>query len=217
MNRTITVRGTGNVSLKPDQTIVSLTLKSLDKDYEKSAQKAAQLLEALRRALAEAGFGENELKTESFSIWAEHEGRPDKNGVYRNVFKGYACSHSMKLEFDFDTERLAAALRAIAGSVADPELNISFAVKDRAAAEEALLRSAAANAGKKAAILADASGVQLGELLCIDYSWGEKPMLSETSCRIEAKAMAARRDMNLDMAPADIRLSDSASFVWEIK
>ena len=217
MSRTITVRGTGNVTLKPDRTVVSLMLKSLDKDYGKSAEKASKQLEALRSALTEAGFAADALKTEHFNVYAEHEGRPDKNGVYRNYFLGYACTHAMKLEFDADSALLSRALSAIAQCVADPELNIRFTVKDRAAAEEELLRSAAENARKKAGILAAASGVQLGELLSIDYNWGELQVFSDTNCSIQAKAMRAECSMDMNVDPADIELSDSAAFVWEIR
>ena len=41
MDRTITVKGTGNVSVKPDLTIISFTLKSIDKNYDKAMEDAS--------------------------------------------------------------------------------------------------------------------------------------------------------------------------------
>ena len=36
MNRTITIKGIGKLSRKPDQVVVSLTLKATDKNYDKA-------------------------------------------------------------------------------------------------------------------------------------------------------------------------------------
>ena len=53
-----------------------------------------------------------------------------------------------------------------------PELSIVFTVKDPSAVNKELLKSATANAREKAEILCEASGVELGKLLIIDYNWG---------------------------------------------
>ena len=48
MNRTITIKGIGKLSLKPDLTVVSLTLKTVRAGYDKAMDKAAKHLEQLR-------------------------------------------------------------------------------------------------------------------------------------------------------------------------
>lgn len=68
--------------------------------------------------------------------------------------------------------RLSLALSAIAGCLSHPQLSVAFTVKDATAINEAMLRSAAANAKKKAEILCEASGVTMGDLIAIDYNWG---------------------------------------------
>lgn len=45
MNRTITIKGIGKLSLKLDQTVVSLTLKTVRADYDKAMDEAAKHLE----------------------------------------------------------------------------------------------------------------------------------------------------------------------------
>lgn len=47
MNRTITIKGIGKLSLKPDQTVVSLMLKTVHADYDKAMDEAAKHLEHL--------------------------------------------------------------------------------------------------------------------------------------------------------------------------
>ena len=57
---------------------------------------------------------------------------------------------------------------------------MQFTVKDEEAVDAALLDSACANAKAKAEILTKASGVTLGELVSIDYNWGELHLHSPT-------------------------------------
>ncbi|MBO4849231.1 MAG: SIMPL domain-containing protein, partial [Clostridia bacterium] len=61
MERTITVRGTGKLSLAPDLITIMLTIRKKDKDYETAMRGSAQLQEALRSALSEVGFGRDDL------------------------------------------------------------------------------------------------------------------------------------------------------------
>lgn len=217
MNRTITVTGTGRVSLKADTTVVSMTLKTADPDYDISMTQSTELLSQLRKAISGIGFKEEELKTISFNVCAEYESVCDQNGNYRSVFVGYACIHGLQLEFDFDTERLSKVLHAISLCVADPELNIRFTVKDKDQANDKLLQSAAASAKHKAEILAAASGVSLGQLISVDYSWGEHPVYSHTEYVMEAKHVAPPCGASIDFCPEDIDLQDSATFIWEIQ
>lgn len=216
MEKTITVKGTGSVSVQPDLTIVSLTLKSLDKDYEKAMQYASEKLSALQSALENIGFAKDDLKTTSFNVNTEYESVRDKNGNYKSVFEGYACVQGLKLEFDFDTKVLSKVLSAIAACISEPQLNIRFSVKDKAAVNDALLESAAANAKKKAEVLTKASGVTLGELISINYNWAELDIYSDTRYEMEEKCMCAPSSINMDIPPDDIEVGDSATFVWSI-
>ena len=96
---------------------------------------------------------------------------------------------------------------------------MQFTVKDKGAVDAALLQSACANAKAKAEILTKASGVTLGELVSIDYNWGELHLYSPTHYEMEAdclmKICAAPTAM--DIEPDDIDISDSVTFVWETK
>ena len=218
MPRTLTVKGTGNVKIPPDMTVVSMTLRSLNKDYEKSMAQSAEQLAALKKSLASVGFKDEDLKTSSFNVCTERESVRDKDGNYKSVFAGYACIQSLMLEFDFDTVRLGKVLSAISSSVADPELNISFTVRDKNAVSEALLRSASENARAKAEVLASASGVKLQSLLSIDYNWGNINIVSNTGFMMEKRCMAMNDCCEEAMAftPEDISVTDNVTFVWEI-
>lgn len=87
----------GKLSLKPDQTVVSLTLKTVHADYDKAMDEAAKHLEQLRSAIAEIGFTKDDLKTTSFDVGTEYENERDKNGNYKQIFVGYRVTHGLKL------------------------------------------------------------------------------------------------------------------------
>ena len=219
MNRTITIKGIGKLSLKPDQTVVSPTLKTVRADYDKAMDEAAKHLEQLRSAIAEIGFTKDDLKTTSFDVGTEYENERDKNGNYKQIFVGYRVTHGLKLEFDFDSQRLSKVLGAIAVCIAEPELNVQFTVKDKEAVDAALLQSACANAKAKAEILTKASGVTLGELDSIDYNWSELHLYSLTHYEMDPPCMAraSAAPTAMDIEPDDIDVSDSVTFVWEIR
>lgn len=215
MDRTITVKGTGSISVKPDTIIISLNITALDKDYKTASDTCAQKHEALKNALSAAGFDTSALKTAGYNVNTEYEGRNDANGNYVTVFAGYRCSHRLNFELETDYARLGEALFAISSGVSEPELQIRFTVKDKETAADVLLRSAAESARHKAEILCAASGAALGELLSIDYDRNNANMFSETSFDCAAPMMA--KACLPDISPEDISLTDSAVFTWSIE
>ena len=116
MQRTIVVKGTGKVSLKPDRIELDLRMRALDKEYRASMEKGALYLSDLRDKLKEAGFDTDDLKTTNFNVerYSEYD---SKKREYR--FVGYYTNHSLRLGFDFDTELLSKALDAVSNSVSD--------------------------------------------------------------------------------------------------
>ena len=115
-------------------------------------------------------------------------------------------------------KRLSQTLAAIATCLAQPELSIAFTVKDPTAVNDALLREATINAKKKAELLCEASGVTLGQLLTIDYNWGELNIYSDTRYDLAEDCLMALPTSapSIDIEPDDIDVRDTATFVWEI-
>ncbi len=219
MPRTITVKGMGNVKTAPDYVVVSMNLEAQGMEYEETMEQAAQQIDYLNVSLEAVGFEKKSVRTTSFNVRTAYESVKNKNGNYKSVFSGYVCSHRLKVEFDFDTKRLAQTLSAISKSLAKPELSIAFTVKDPSAVNKELLKSATINAREKAKVLCEASDVELGDLLTLDYNWGELNIISRTDYMLEERVMAMpmRAMADMDIQPDDIDVSDTATFVWEIK
>lgn len=219
MQRTITVKGIGNVSTAPDYVVISMSLEAQSMNYDETLELAAEKIEYLNSSLEEIGFEKKSVKTTNFNVRTDYDRVKDNDGNYKSVFSGYVCNHRLKVEFDFDTRRLAHTLYAISKCLASPELSISFTVKDPTAVNSELLRSATINAKEKAKILCEASGVELSELLSIDYNWGELNIVSHTDYMLEEKCltMPSSSLADIDIEPDDIDVRDTATFIWEIK
>lgn len=214
--RTITVKGIGAVSVKPDLIVLRLSMETAEYEYDAAMKAAAEKIDFLNKALEAAGFEKKSAKTADFRVRADYDRLNDGKGNYTSVFMGYKCRHELKIEFDFDTKRLAKALSEISKCIAKPEISIDFTVKDSSAVGGELLKAAVKNAREKAEILCAASGAKLGELLSIDYNWGELHLYSATDYDAEGKCMMLGAADDMDIEPEEIKARDTATFAWEI-
>lgn len=214
--RTITVKGIGAVSVKPDLIVLRLSMETAEYEYDAAMKAAAEKIDFLNKALEAAGFEKKSAKTADFRVRADYDRLNDGKGNYTSVFMGYKCRHELKIEFDFDTKRLAKALSEISECIAKPEISIDFTVKDSSAVGGELLKAAVKNAREKAEILCAASGAKLGELLSIDYNWGELHLYSATDYDVEDKCMMLGAADDMDIEPEEIKARDTATFAWEI-
>lgn len=215
MERTITVKGTGNVSTKPDVIVISFSLEAIDYDYEQTMRFATKEVEELSKAIEATGIDRKHLKTTNFTINTSYESYQDERKEYRRRFSGYICQQDLRLEFDFDTELLGQVLTAISRADTDPTLDVSFSVKDQEAVREELLIHASQNARQKAETLTKAAGVTLGQLVKIDYNWAELQMYSSTNYAQASRHMMLS-ESSPEFNPEDIKSSDTVTFVWEI-
>lgn len=215
MNRVITVKGIGNISVKPDLIVLDIRMENRHAEYSKCMKQASKMIESLRKNLVGKNFAEDALKTIDFEITAKYRRVKDSRGDYHDVFDTWLCQHSLKLEFDLDLERLSEVISVIGKSDAPPELNIRFTVADGTGVCAELLKSATENARKKAEILCDASNVKLGELLSIDYNWGELSLFSDTEYR-DGRDMIYSAPVSMHIDPENIKVRDTVAFVWEI-
>ena len=211
-SRTITVKGVGNVSAKPDVIVISIEQKTYAREYDKTMEKAAADLKKLQKAIAGIGHDPAELKTSNFGVDSNYENKRDSQGNYKRYFKGYVCTHRLNFEFAYDMKKLGKALSALADCEVKPEFSIKFSVKDQNAMKERMLENAVANAVSKAGVLAKAAGVKLCEIVRIDYSWGELNVYSRTQYNCEMRMNAFT-----DIEPEDVEASDTVTVVWAIK
>lgn len=212
--KTITVKGVGRATVKPDSVVLSVSMETTDKQYDKAMEYAAARIDLLTSTLCEIGFDKDALKTTDFDVSEARQSVKDPDGNYKSVFVGYKCTHRLKLQFDFDVKRLGEVLSTISKSLVEPTMSVDFTVKDPTAVSGELLVSATQNAREKAQILCKAAGVSLGELVAIDYNWQDINLRSYTT--YDCTPVLAKCNAAVDITPDDIVANDAATFVWEI-
>lgn len=217
--REMKVTGVGRLSVKPDRIRLMMNLSDTKKDYEKALEASSEMSEKLQKVFCGCGFEEEDLKTIRFSVDAEYEGYSDKNGNWKQRFKGYRFEQSLKIEFPSDNERLGKVLYALAKSGVKTEFRIQYTVADLEKCRNDLLGKAVADAKEKAAVLAAASGVKLGDISRIDYSFGNADICSEpVMLRSMAMDCSAKQEgtYGFNMVADDIQVDDNVTICFEI-
>lgn len=220
--KTITVKGVGTASVAPDTVELKFRLERENPDYEKAMELAENALRDLNDALVAQGFSDGDLKTASFSTDVTEDALRDKNGhIVRYVFRAHSITQRCVLRFPFEKEKLGCAFAAVAKSKTAPEFSIKFTVADPAKVQDEILASAAENAQRKARVLAQALGAKLGELLTINYNWGEIEFYSQTDVKLSKYKYGdcyddCAEDCPPNITPDDIESEDTATFVWAL-
>ena len=213
--KTIRVTGTARLSLRPDVTVVTMTLQGTAPEYSEALNRASRDARTLQDVLERLHFKREDLKTISFFVNTEYEGY-EESGVWKQRFAGYRFEHMLKVSFDSESERLGEVLTALANAAVSPMLQISYSVKDPESAKKTLLARAVADAGEKAQILAQAAGAELKELRSVAHTSGEPSFEAAAMYRMDAP-MAAKASIELHLEPDDITITDAVTCIWEME
>lgn len=218
ITRTITVKGVGHASAAPDMAVVSMSITSLDKNYEKALRDNAEKVRRLEEAIIGCGLPSDALTTSNFNIYPQNESKRI-NDTWTDVFVGYNCTQNLSISFDFDKQLIGRVLGAIASCNASPSFSISFKIKNPDEVKEAVLKDAVENAKEKAKIICDASGMTLRRVVSINYNFSKTEYLSRSNYTMALKAAAVRAEDSIDTSfnPEDIKVSDEVTIVWEIR
>ena len=103
-----------------------------------------------------------------------------------------------------------------------PEFRIEYTVAEPEKCKNELLKNAVTDAKAKADVLSKASGVSLGEIITIDYSWAEIDFVSRPMDKLMLEECCVRscepdETYDIDINPDDIDVTDNVTVVWGIK
>ena len=219
--RIIKVTGKGNLKVRPDVTRITITLDGQNKEYGKILEQSSKDTEELKDILEKQGFERSDVKTLLFNVDTRYESYQTKDRSWKERFVGFEYTHKVKIEFDSDNTRLGRILYALAtAKEIHPDFRLSYTVKDKEGAKNELLGKAVSDAKAKAVVLTKAAGVNLKDILTIDYSWGEIQFkYSPMHDGVFRNALMASdgEELGIDIEPDDIEVSDTVTVVWEIE
>ena len=101
-----------------------------------------------------------------------------------------------------------------------PEISIEYTVNDPEKYKDELLKNAIEDSKHKAKVLAHAANVELGDIISIDYSWGEINFVSEPIQNFafaSAEKTISSPGYDIDIEADDIDVTDTVTVIWKIK
>lgn len=220
MDKTMKITGKGKVSVKPDIIRLNMTMEESYKEYEVTLRQSSETTKILKELFVSLGFKNDDLKTRSFDINTKYESYKAKDQSWKKRLIGYTYTHHMFIEFDADTKKLGEILYALAHSVITPEISIEYTVSDPEKHKDKLLKNAIEDSKHKAEVLANAADVKLGDIVSIDYSWGEINFVSEPIQNFafaSAEKTTGRVGYDIDIEADDIDVTDTVTVIWNIK
>ncbi|MBC7262345.1 MAG: SIMPL domain-containing protein, partial [Chloroflexi bacterium] len=169
--RSLSVTGTGTATAAPDIAYVQLGVDVKSASPAEASAENAQRMDAIMAAVKELGIAEKDVRTTTFSIFAEEqmdsEGKPTGQTLYHVVNKVQITVR----ELDKVGALLEKAIQAGANSID----GVSFGLADPEALQREARSKAMADAQKRAQQLAEGLGVKLGQPQQISEWGGEIP------------------------------------------
>ncbi len=203
--RSIVVTGEGHVRAAPGMARIRLGVSE-------TAETARAALDAMNAAMAQVlerltqtGIAPQNVQTGQLSLDRDYSRMRD--GQSEPV--GFVATTMVELRVT-DLDGLGAVLDAAVGEGANRLEGIEFALADQAAAHDEARRAAVADAMSRAALYAEAAGVELGEILT----------LSETGVNLGPQPLMQMRmaaDSGVPIAQGEVEVSAGVSLVYAIE
>lgn len=224
--------GTGSRDFAPDLIRASVVFSYHADSYDEALKGGVEMVKNYIDTLASAtDFKADEFKTRAYSVieqfhTAKIEPKTEedlKKNLQRRISDGFFFSQYMKLEFDYDKERLARLLAVSSKIEGAPRLHVEFDLKDIDAKQRDLLPEAYEDARLKAEKLAEAAGKGLRDCVRVEI---DKPSVERSGYfgadRMMAKAANIGSEIEDEIKtidetfrPDDITLSKTISCIWE--
>lgn len=209
---TITVVGDATVSSAPDEAVLTLTVETDGDDPGAVMNQNAEVVTAVIDRLKREDVDETEIETANVSVYPIRTYHPETG---KETLVGYRCQNSIRVtltEADEVGRVLSAAVEAGANIASGPVWKLS---DDTEAATEAL-RKATENARAKAEALADAQGVELGDVVMMTETNVDVPVYPMYESAL-MKDLASGAVSETPISPASLDVSATVTVTYELK
>ena len=207
VQRSITVTGTGLVTLTPDIAYVSIGVHSQDPSAKVATDdnntKAAAVIAAIK------GFGVDvkDIQTTNFSIYPQQQ--YDNSGTITGTI--YMVDNTVYVTVR-DLSKLGDLLDGTIGAGANSVSNISFDLADKTAVLTQARQAAVVNARKQADELTAATGVSLGDVVSISYYDSTPPV----AVQYARDAVGLGGGSSVPVQSGSMQISTTVTIVYEL-
>ena len=209
---TISVSGTGHVSLTPDRYSFTATVQTMAPTVEEAVNDNNQRVAAVIAALKAAGAKAEEIQTANFSIYPQQDYSQQQQGKPPRII-GYQVANSITVTRKqvSDAGRL---LQAAVSAGVNQTSGLSFSVSDPSRGRDEGLRAAFAEAHAKASLFATAAGRTLGQAIAINEIGSMQPQPRPMMAR---NVMAAQVTNEVPVESGTTELTFTVSVVFAMK
>ncbi len=162
----VVVSASGTVSVKPDMAQFGVVVKSDAKSADKAAADTAEKYRRVQGALRTAGIPFDDAPTASYTVSPRWEW---DQSLGKSLLKGYSALHTIMVKVR-NLSIVGRAIDAVVQAGADEVQSISFSSSSYEALRQQALAVAVGNARRDAAIMAEAAGGHLGQLIEVSVS-----------------------------------------------
>ncbi len=205
--RTITVTGTGLVTLTPDIAYINIGVQSQDASASVAVTQNNTNAQAIIAAIKAAGVADKDIQTTNFSIYAQQQ--YDSNGQITGIL--YVVNNTVYVTVR-DLTKLGGLLDATVRSGANTINSISFDVADKTAALSQARLAAVADAKKQADELTGATNVSLGDVQTISYYDSSAPVTVNYS-----RADMAAGGGSVPVQSGSMQITTTVTIVYALK
>jgi uncharacterized protein len=216
LERKLQITGKGKLKVVPDIIILSFDVEAHEWEYEKTVNALNAKVEQLRTIIETVGLNREILKTKDFRIRKDTSWNKKTE---KSEFNGFIASHNLELELALNKGIINNLLGLIAKSMENLDFKIAFGVKDASPAQQQLILQAIAQAKDNANLIASATGIQLKEILNIDYSFRELIIRSQHHDYpvYEANMLMETSEPTMNFEPDDIEVTETITIIWRIE
>lgn len=171
--RTITVEGTGQVSLEPDLARISIGVQTENRDAQQAVEDNNDQVEAVLSALEDMDVAPEDIQTANFSIrrQEDREPKPELEGDSESTASRYVVNNTVRVTLrDLDT--LGNVLDEVVSAGANTIHGIQFDATGKEDANRQALELAVKDARARAEAIAEAAEVEVGEVVQVETFGG---------------------------------------------
>lgn len=162
--RSVSVTGEGRARVEPDMAVVRFGIVTTAQDPEVARTENARSSRDAMNAIRALGVAERKLKLEQLILSPAREYDPETRR-YKEI--GFEVSRRLVVELE-DLDQLPTLIAHVVQKGANRLDGVTYDLKDRASVEQKALADAVRNAQTKAALMAEALGAALGEVMQIN-------------------------------------------------
>jgi len=200
--RTVSVSGAGEATVKPDVAILRLGVQTEAEDASAALSQNSARMQALVDVLKEAGVADKDIQTQTVRLQPRYE-RREEAGEPQVI--GYTATNIAEVRAS-EIEMLGALLDAAVEAGGNRIERIRFEAEDADAFLDEAREAAWHDARHKAQQLAELSGSELGDVLTISES-AHPPRPVVQSFEVEAAAASAPIEPGVQTIEVNIQVT----------